>query len=590
MSKKYVMSNVPSVNRPRSKFDLSHGHKTSATMGYLYPLDPIEVLPGDTFKFNLSALIKLSSTLIRPVMDNLFMDVHYFFVPKRILFDKFEAVYGGGRPSEWSEPEDVELPLLGDAGEGLFTGASACSTTQNAGSAQIAAHFGFPLSTVIGQWEDEDEQPHLIAPCVLPFRAFAMIYNDFFRDENLIDPMNIVKGETGVYEVLNSSAFDPTNYTGCVPKVAKLHDLFTSLLLSPQKGEAVNIPITLVDDIPVDCTTEFHDKALNAWPLGGDNDNAYQVGDYHALAVSPFTDDSEHVISYIRNGAYSTTDFNTSFIPTNMWARAGDYYSNMFVNDLRFAFQYQKMLERAAMTGSRFIEYLQGMWGVSPGDTRLQRPEYLGGKRIPLNISQIVQTTGFNTEGSAQTLGQLGGQSQTADGSACRFVKSFTEPGYIIGTFCIRQFHSYQQGMHRMWYKKKRVDFYEPVFANIGFQPTFKYELYSSVSTIGVNDNGNPPIMGYREAWQEYRQIPNLITGQMNSDADDSLDIWHLGDVYANAPSLGQTWIEETPDNLDNCLTVKSSVQDQFIIDFWEGIQAVRCMPLYSVPGLIDHH
>ena len=223
MSSRYVVSNVPKINRSRSRFDLSHGHKTSGSVGYLYPLDPIEVLPGDTFKFNLSMVARLSSTLVRPVMDNLFIDVHSFFVPKRLLYNKFEEMYGQASPNDWSNPEEIVLPSL-DVNSTASD--NAIAATQNGGSAQVAQHFGLNGRVAVSYNEGANKK----AVSVLPFRAFAMIYNEFFRDENLISPMNVVKGDTGTYEKLNTSAWSPTNYTGCVPKVSKLHDYFTSVL------------------------------------------------------------------------------------------------------------------------------------------------------------------------------------------------------------------------------------------------------------------------------------------------------------------------------------------------------------------------
>ncbi|QXN75030.1 major capsid protein [Microvirus mar10] len=566
----YTVSGVPLNRFSRSQFDLSHGHKTSASMGYLYPLDPIEVLPGDTFKGEFNLVARLSSSFVKPIMDNIFIDVYHFFVPSRILYVNFVNIFGENTESAWANTQEYEVPFVSSSMNNFL------EPNQAGSSAQVGCHFGLPIDM------DLDSMEGGINLSVLPFRAFAMVYNDFFRDQNSIPPMNITKGETTDNEGFNTNPWSPSNYTGLVPKVAKLHDYFTSALPSPQKGDAVDIPLSLVSPIPVVARPEEHTTIYDGTPLKIiTQTNAYSNG---VIATDGAGANRSLQIKQNSNTSGDGYDFGI----TNMYAEPGSYLTDLTVNELRLAFQTQKMLERDARCGTRYVEYLLGHWGVTSGDSRLQRPEFLGGRRIPINVQQIAQTTGFSTSSAPNTLAQLGAYSLS--GGRSKFTKSFVEHGYIISCFCIRQFHSYQQGIPKLWQRKKRLDFYEPVFANIGEQPIYQNQLFTSQTTNAIGANGSRPIFGYQEAWAEYRQLPNIISGQMNSNSNDSLDIWHLGDIYASAPILGEQFINETDANLNRVITVNSSSQDQFILDFWEDLKAVRNMPTYSVPSLIDHN
>lgn len=562
----FAFGDTPVIKHSRSRFDLSHGVKTSGNVGTLYPFECQEVYFGDTFKVKTSVVSRLSSQFFRPVVDNLFLDVYYFFVPSRLLYDKYVNIFGENTESAWANQEEYEVPT--------FSGEIA--------SKSVGDYLGLPLG-------------HVDDISVLPFRAFAKIYDEWFRDQNNISPMHIQKGELAASESPNNLVWSPSNYFGAPPKVAKFHDYFTSCLPAPQKGDAPSIsigqsvPVTVnapsADDVPVGVLPPSHDRFVTTnTPLRW----------YNTVDGSAFQNDAMLGVSGNSSNLGNTVGLRVSspiefanLAPSNLYAKLPDLSgiadlssaTPITVNDLRFAFQYAKMLERDARSGSRFVEYGMSHFGVSAGDYRLQRSEFLGGRRSPLSIHQVTQTTGSGSDSSP--LGEVGAYSLS--NSKSRFTKGFPENGYVIGVYCIRQFHTYQQGVERFWSRKKRTDFYDPVFSHIGEQPVYRKELF-----VTGTDTDNEPF-GYNEAWADLRTRLNRISGQMRSAAADSLDIWHFGDNYANQPSLGKGFIEETSSYVDRTITVNSSEQDQFLLDFWIQNIAYRVLPTYSVPSLIDH-
>lgn len=544
MSKQF--SNVPLIRHSRSRFDLSHGVKSSGNVGTLYPFEWQEVYAGDTFKVKTACVSRLTSTFLKPVVDNLFLDVYYFFVPSRILYDKFVNIFGENTESKWANTQEYQVPALNDV---------------TIPSKTVGDYLGLPVGM------------NLRDISILPFRAFAKIYEDWFRDQNNIDPMHIQTGELAVSEKPNSNAWAPNNYMGQCPKVAKFHDYFTSALPSPQKGDPVEISVG--GFAPVLTRRQRIGSAGATDPDVGLTWANYQ-GVSSGLA-------NKYIVTgptgYAQVLPLDTGASNPIIHPDNLYADLSQAQA-VSVNDLRFAFQYQKMLERDARGGTRYVEYIYSHFGVQAGDYRLQRSEFLGGRRSPLTITQVTQTTGADSDSSP--LAQVGAYSLS--NSRSRFTKSFVEHGYVVGVYCIRQHHTYQQGVERAWNRLKRTDFYDPVFANIGEQPIYKSELYGSRT-----DDDNP-VFGYGEAWADLRYRPNRVTGQMRSGVTDSLDIWHFADNYSNAPTLSQSFIEETPQYVDRAITVESSAQDQFLLDFWISNIAYRALPTYSVPSLIDHN
>lgn len=564
-------NSVPMVRFARSKQDLSHSVKTSMNVGTLYPIDWVEVLPGDTFINKTYDVSRLASSFLKPVMDELFLDVYHFFVPLRLVYDKAERVFGNPNPSSYTQDDLLSIPT------------TYCESETPVVAGSIADYLGLPTGTLFQSDGGTPEDPNFRHDVVLtPFRAFALIYNQWFRNENTVPEVYVQTRDMTTSEQINGKPWSPTNYTGMPPKVNKVKDYFTSLLPQPQKGPAVSSGLT-GGFIPVVTRSESHDA-------GYDNaDMRFSLlngGAYTAPTTAPANNGTADM--WILNGvdnynglqARDSGGSGVRVVPENLWADASTIQSAN-VNDLRYAFALQKMLERDAIYGTRYNEYLAGHYGVTSPDSRLQFTEYLGGSRQPLNVSQVAQTSQATTE---SPLANLAGYSWTNGRSG--YSKSFTEHGIVMTVACIRYKHSYQQGTARKWTRYKREDFYDPLFSTIGQQPVYKYEIYDD----GNDDFTDPSVLGYSEAWSSYRHIPNTITGQMRSNATNTLDIWHFADEYSSAPVLGATFTNENPSFVDRTLSVESTAQNSFIVDFYFNLNAVRVMPVRSMPGLIDHH
>jgi hypothetical protein len=422
----------------------------------------------------------------------------------------------------------------------------------------------------------------------LPFRAYALIMNEWFRDQNLQDPLVVPTDDSTVAGV-NTGTFVTDVAKGGKPFIAaKYHDYFTSALPAPQKGPDVTIPVATGGEINVvgngKALAITDGTILGSW--AGLRDSRYSVN----FAQNPGLD----VGSVSSNtGAFAPPDGGKVVgVPTQ--AQLGTDLSNSgligvqsavaqaaTINQLRLAFQIQKFYEQQARGGSRYTEVVRSFFGVTSPDARLQRPEYLGGNRVPINVNQIVQQSG--TQSGTTPQGTVVGQSLTTDKHS-DFTKSFTEHGLIIGVMVARYDHTYQQGLNRLWSRKDKFDFYWPVFANIGEQAIKNKEIFAQ-----GNDKDNE-VFGYQEAWAEYRYKPNMVTGEMRSAYAQSLDVWHLADDYSTLPSLSDSWIREDKANIDRVLAVTSAVSNQFFADIYVKNYCTRPMPMYSVPGLIDHH
>lgn len=537
--------NPTRIDMSRSTFDRSASVKTSFNAGDIVPFFLEEVLPGDTFNVKTSKVVRMQ-TLLTPVMDNVYLDTYYFFVPNRLVWKHWKEFNGENTESAWIPQTEYAVPqITSPAGTGWTVGT-------------IADYFGIPTGV-----------PNLSVNA-LPFRAYALIMNEWFRDQNLSDPL-VVPDDDATVAGVNTGNFVSDVAKGGKPYIAaKYHDYFTSCLPAPQKGADVKVPLLAAGDYPV---YGKPNQPVIMCKAGSDNNSTLVISEAKELDYAPLSITGVHHVG-------DQIGLSTTY-PSAV-ARISGEASAITINQLRISFQIQKLYERDARGGSRYIEILKSHFGVTSPDARLQRPEYLGGNRVPININQVVQQSGTGS-GSSTPQGTVVGMSQTTD-SHSDFIKSFTEHGFIIGVMVARYDHTYQQGLDRMWSRKDRFDYYWPVFANIGEQAVKNKEIYAQGNTQ------DDEVFGYQEAWADYRYKPNRVTGEMRSSYAQSLDVWHLADDYAQRPSLSDSWIREDKSNIDRVLAVQSSVSNQFFADIYVQNRATRPMPLYSIPGLIDHH
>ena len=545
--------NPTNLDIARSTFRRDHSVKLSFNVGDVIPFYVDEVLPGDTFQLKTSMVARLQ-TLLTPMMDNLYLDTYFYFVPNRIVWQHWRELMGGNTQSAWIPTVEYSVPQVTAPAGGWSIGS-------------IADYMGIPTGV------------NNLSVNALPFRAYALIMNEWFRDENLSDPLNIPVDDATL------AGSNGTNYItdvvkGGMPfKAAKFHDYFTSALPAPQKGPDVTIPVGQGANLPVV-------TMANSVPSPGTEtlrivDQTYNGFASGTRALVNVVNDSSGV-RQIGSTPYSfPEDSKLPLIPSNLWAIQSGDVTAATINQLRMAFQIQKLYEKDARGGTRYIEILKSHFGVTSPDARLQRPEYHGGNRIPVNINQVVQSSA--TQSSGTPLGDTAAFSVTTDVHG-DFIKSFVEHGFVIGIMVARYDHTYQQGLERFWSRKDRLDYYFPVFANIGEQPILNKEIYAQ----GTDQDDE--VFGYQEAWADYRYKPSRVAGEMRSKAPTSLDVWHLADEYAQLPKLSDAWIREDKTNVDRVLAVTSSVSNQMFADLYVQCKATRPMPMYSVPGLIDHH
>ncbi len=536
-------SSLPNVSIGRSRFDRSSSVKTSFNVGRLIPFYVDEVLPGDTFKVKTSKVVRMQP-LVAPIMDNVYLDTYYFFVPNRLVWNHWRELMGENTESAWIPETEYSVPQVSAPNGGWSTGT-------------IADYMGIPTGVNV-------------SVNALPFRAYALICNEWFRDQNLTDPVSFSVSDSTI-QGSNGDNYITDLAKGGMPFVAsKYHDYFTSCLPSPQKGPDVTIPVAQLADMPVVTKDLIHS--------GGSDPIKTNVKTTGALGNIQFGDGGQlYTTANSPGNAYGGPALRF----TNLWAQGANSLTATSINQLRQAFQIQKLYEKDARGGTRYIELLKSHFGVTSPDARLQRPEYLGGNRVPITINQVLQQSA-TVQGSTPQ-GTPTGLSLTSDTNS-DFTKSFVEHGFIIGLMVARYDHTYQQGLNRMWSRKSRFDYYWPVFANIGEQAVLNKEIYADGS---ANDD---KVFGYQEAWADYRYRPNICTGEMRSTATKSLDSWHLADDYAARPSLSDSWIREDKSNLDRALAVSSSVSNQLWADIYIQNICTRPMPMYSIPGLIDHH
>lgn len=535
----------PQVNIGRSSFKRNSDHKTTFDAGDLIPIYVDEVLPGDTFSMDMSALVRMT-TPIFPTMDNAAIDFYFFYTPTRILWEHWKELNGENRQTAWTQKVEYSVPqLTSPPNEGWKEGT-------------IADYMGIPTKVAN------------ISVSALPFRAYGMIWNEFFRNQNTTAPTLVETSDTNKGGSNDGRTNNKQAIEGGKPlKAEKYFDYYTGCLPAPQKGEPVRLPMQGNAPIALFRTDELKSEYdgqiyMGNGGTGSSTRNNIYIG-------KTFSNDKAIQAS-------GTTEANSTAIGNAFLGAKLNEVTAATINQLRQAFQIQKLLEKDARGGTRYREVLREHFGVISPDSRQQIPEYLGGYRMPININQVVQTS-ETSQTSPQ--GNVAAMSVTTMKQSM-FTKSFTEHGYIIGLAVARYDQTYQQGIERMWSRKTRFDYYWPVLANIGEQAVLNKEIYVQ------GNSTDEEAFGYQEAWADYRYKPSRVSGKFRSNANGTLDSWHYAQNYNKLPTLTSDWMHAGNTELERTLAVQD--EPNFIADFYFMCKTTRAMPVFSIPGLIDHH
>lgn len=547
-STQHLFSQIPSTQIPRSVFDRSHGYKTTFDSGYLVPFYVDEVLPGDSFKLTATLFARLTTPIV-PFMDNLYLETFFFFVPNRLVWDNWQKFNG-----EQKNPDDRTDFLIPTV------------SGTNVKNQTLWDYFGLPTNVNAA-----------LKVNALPFRAYNLIFNEWFRDENLQESLKVPTGD---------GPDSLSDYS--LVRRGKRHDYFTSCLPWPQKGPGVEISIggsaKVHGDISfaaqygsfhADSSADSISNWSNPYPVTftqpvvlGEKDQSWRVVSKDIpLSVSGTNPSDPGKISFYAGRGLVLSDNLTADLSSA---------TPISINDLRQAFQIQKLYERDARGGTRYTEILRSHFGVISPDARLQRPEYLGGSSARISINPVQQTSATNDITPQGNLAAYGVVSDSFHG----FSKSFVEHGYVFGFVNVRADLTYQQGLNRMWSRQGRFDFYWPVLAHLGEQAVLNKEIYAQ----GTDDDDK--VFGYQERYAEYRYYPGQITGKFRSTDPQPLDSWHLAQNFSSLPTLSSQFIQDDPP-VKRVIAVQD--EPQFLFDSYIRLKCARPMPVYSVPGLVDH-
>lgn len=545
---------IPEIKASRTRFNRDQTILTTFDSGKLIPFYVDEVLPGDTFRVDTSAIIRMTTPKY-PVMDDAFIDFYYFYCPNRILWDDFKQFMGEVEKTPWMPAKNYKVPQI------VVNGKEGDAKPYER---SVLDYMGVPTKIT---------KPFKVN--ALPARAYVKIWNEFFRDEN-VDNAAVIKTDSADTNYTDSSA-DEEKIEKCLQEavvggrclpVNKFHDYFTSCLPYPQRGPEVTLP--LEGNAPVGL---YKNNKLTEFGTVGGKDAIYfnqpNTGEYAPAIENDTTGVGNSLVTGSNNKNTRVDDI--AYLGANLSA-----VTAATINDLRKAVAVQQYYEALARGGSRYREQVQALWDVVISDKTVQIPEYLGGGRYHVNVNQIVQTSGQQTNNDTP-IGETGAMSVTPINESS-FTKSFEEHGFVIGVCCVRHNRSYQQGLERFWSREDRLDYYVPQFANIGEQPVKKKEI------MLTGTETDEEVFGYQEAWADYRMKPNRVSGLMRSNAAGTLDFWHYADKYSTVPTLSQSWMAEGKAEIARTLIVQN--EPQFFGAIRVANKTTRRMPLYSVPGL----